>query len=168
MDISGTNYNPLEEAGVLISETTDNPLKLSQSYLQQLNNFENEQIEEIAELLQASAIEMTIPVVEEITVMGDITGDGGLNFDDVRELLRSYRPGIVDPDDPRDINSDGRLSLLDVRELGIIVRDNTDQTAPNLLANLVNDTGSLDNDQLTSDPSISGTLSLDYSIFSRV
>ncbi|WP_107666422.1 Ig-like domain-containing protein [Cyanothece sp. BG0011] len=166
MEFLGTNQNPLEEASVLIPETTDNSLESSQNNPQQLNSFESKQVEETAELLADSVIEMTIPVVEEITLMGDITGDGGLDLDDVRELLRSYRSGIIDPGDPRDINGDGRLSLLDARELGLVVRNNTDQTAPNLLAGLVNDTGSLNNDQLTSDPSISGTLN-DNSLITR-
>ncbi|MDJ0658213.1 MAG: Ig-like domain-containing protein [Crocosphaera sp.] len=166
MEFSDTNPNISEEANILIPETTDNPLELSQTSSQQLNSFENQQVEETAELLADSIAEMSIPVVEEITVMGDMTGDGGLDFDDVRELLRSYRSGMIDPDDPRDINGDGRLSLLDIRELGLVVRNNTDKTAPNFLVGLVNDTGSLNNDQLTSDPSISGTLS-DESLITR-
>ncbi|MDJ0731018.1 MAG: Ig-like domain-containing protein [Crocosphaera sp.] len=166
MEFLGTNQNPLEAAGILIPETTDNPLKLSDNNSQQFNSFENEQVEEIADLLAASSQEMTIPVVEEITVMGDITGDGGVDLDDARQLLRSYRPGIVELDDPRDINGDGRLSLKDVRDLGLQVRRNTDKNAPELLASLVNDTGSLNNDQLTSDASISGTLT-DESLMTR-
>ncbi|MGK7956697.1 MAG: hypothetical protein AB4063_15825, partial [Crocosphaera sp.] len=166
MMFSDANQNSLEEAGVVVSETTNDPLESSPTYSQQLDSVENDQVEEVTKLLEDSLVELSIPMVEEITVMGDITGDGGLDFDDVRELLRTYRPEIVEPDDPRDINGDSRLSLLDVRDLGRIVRDNSDQTGPNFLASLVNDTGSFSDDQLTSDPSISGTLS-DDSLITR-
>lgn len=47
MDISGTDHNFLEEAGVLIPESNNNPLELSQKHSQQLYRFENEQLEEI-------------------------------------------------------------------------------------------------------------------------
>ena len=157
MDFSGTNYNPLEEAGVLIPEATDNPLKLSKNYPQ--HSFENKQVEEIADLLAASTVEMKTPEVEEITVMGDIKGDGKPYFDDVRDLLRSYRPGVTEPDDLLDINGDGRTPFLEVRELGRIVRNNTDQTTPNILAiSLLNDIGISQRDKITSAPTSTGTI----------
>jgi hypothetical protein len=161
MEFADTNQQFSEETLSLNSELETSLTNSSTTNRQQLNNYEQQALEESLSFFNETTSETTIPEIEGIIVMGDVTGDGGVDLDDVDQLLRDRRQALSGPEDPRDINGDGRLSLLDVQELGLQVRNNTDQTSPELAANLINDTGGLNNDGITRDPLIGGSLTDD-------
>lgn len=48
---------------------------------------------------------------------GDLDGDGDIDRDDLNILLAARGDSATGPDDPRDLDGDGRISALDVRRL---------------------------------------------------
>ncbi|MEM8489317.1 MAG: fibronectin type III domain-containing protein [Pseudomonadota bacterium] len=49
------------------------------------------------------------------TVEGDIDGDGGVDRDDIRMAALGLRQPAEGPDDPRDLDRDGQITVLDLR-----------------------------------------------------
>ena len=110
-------------------------------------------IEEAASQI-ADGLDDTIPEIPEELLLGDASGDSGLDQQDLQSLLGqlrgSYQPHL-------DLDEDGRLSVFDVLNLGGLIAANTDFNAPTLTVDLLNDTGTV-GDNLTSDPTLGGAL----------
>ncbi|MDJ0598386.1 MAG: CHRD domain-containing protein [Crocosphaera sp.] len=95
---------------------------------------------------------------------GDATNDGMLSREDAMAILGDRRDAVSGPEDARDFNNDGVIDILDVRQLGLAIRNNDDLTGPNIVAGLANDTmidGGSNVDAVTADPSVSGMISDD-------
>lgn len=109
---------------------------------------------------------LSSPTLEDLAgetqiLPGDGDGDGDTDSDDSSYILQNSNKPASGADDPLDLNRDGKISALDVRKLVLLLRGNTDQTAPELSITLVNDTanaGGTNSDRITSDPTIAGTV----------
>ncbi len=107
--------------------------------------------------------------VEPEPLEGDADRDRDIDLDDVRAVIAGINTDISGDNDPRDINGDGQITVLDARQLVITVRSNTDQNAPELSANLLNDTapeGLFNTDGITFAPALTGTIFDDSDITS--
>jgi hypothetical protein len=104
-----------------------------------------------------SFVRKPIPDIGHLFVRGDVDGDSSLSHTDTLMLLRERGKPVTGMNDLRDINQDRKIDILDVRELGLLIRENIDLTAPYLSGSLINNTGE-DGDDLTSDPTIRGSL----------
>lgn len=97
-------------------------------------------------------------------LVGDADGDGDVDFDDVNAIAAARNTPASGPDDARDVDGDGTITALDARQVVVLVRTNTDETAPQISASLTNDTAPGDttnSDGITSDSSIGGTVADD-------
>lgn len=95
---------------------------------------------------------------------GDATQDGMLTREDALAILRSRKDPIAGPEDARDFNNDGKIDVLDVRQLRLAIRSNDDLIGPSIAAGLSNDTlldGGTNGDGITADPSMNGMISDD-------
>jgi hypothetical protein len=102
-----------------------------------------------------------IPVIEDVFLRGDANNDGGLTNQDLDLILKDRNKPLVGTNDARDFDGDGKISIFDVRKLGLVIKGNNDKIAPTFSASLANDTapdGGTNTDLITSDPAIAGTL----------
>jgi hypothetical protein len=97
-------------------------------------------------------------------LVGDTDLDLDVDLDDYSLLLEGLNTDAMIEDDPRDLDSDGTITVLDGRKLAIILAENTDKNAPELSSSLLNDTG--EDDGITADPSITGTVIDDSNVTS--
>lgn len=94
-------------------------------------------------------------------LIGDADGDGDLDRMDLRDIFSNRGTRSSGADDPRDLNGNGRIDRRDARMLRRELRGNRDHRAPDLMAVLANDTtfdGGTNSDRITSDATISGTV----------
>ncbi|BAY73413.1 hypothetical protein NIES23_62410 (plasmid) [Trichormus variabilis NIES-23] len=118
-------------------------------------------------LFKSSLIsEPTIPFIEDGLLLGDANNDGGLSNQDVDLILKDRNKPIVGVNDQRDFDGDGKITIFDVRKLGLFINGNQDKTPPSLSASLANDTGT-NADKITADISIIGTVT-DASRLTRI
>ncbi|QLE56856.1 Ig-like domain-containing protein [Nostoc sp. TCL26-01] len=112
--------------------------------------------------INSSALSSSIiPVIENVFLRGDANNDGGLTNQDLDLILKDRNKPIVGTNDPRDFDGDGKITIFDVRKLGLFIKGNTDNLAPNLSASLTNDTApnnGTNTDFITADPAIQGTI----------
>ncbi|BCL35091.1 Ig-like domain-containing protein [Nostoc sp. MS1] len=111
-----------------------------------------------------------IPLIEDGFLAGDANNDGGLSNLDVDIILKDRDKPIVGVNDPRDFNGDGKITIVDVRSLGLSITGNKDKTPPILSASLANDTnqnGGTNTDKITADPTIKGSVT-DASRITRI
>ncbi|QLE56855.1 Ig-like domain-containing protein [Nostoc sp. TCL26-01] len=99
----------------------------------------------------------TIPFIEDGFLKGDANNDGGLTYQDLDLILKDRNKPIVGINDPRDFDGDKKITIFDVRKLGLEINFNRDKTPPNLSAALANDTG-VSTDKITADIAIKGTV----------
>ncbi|MGD1919487.1 MAG: beta strand repeat-containing protein [Pleurocapsa sp.] len=115
---------------------------------------------ENAEIFTGSTSDETIFVDPE-PLEGDADNNRHLNIDDVRAIFADRNTNAIGDNDVRDIDKDGRITVLDGRKLLVIIRGNKDKASPDLNFGLENDTAannSTNNDFITSDPTISGVI----------
>ncbi len=113
-----------------------------------------------AETNLITGAEQTI-FVEPEPLAGDADGDRDIDLDDVRAITTARNTNANGDDEPRDIDGDGRITVLDARQLSVTVRSNNDNTAPELSGGLLRDTAPDDlfnNDGITFDSTIVGTI----------
>ncbi|MEM8829602.1 MAG: Ig-like domain-containing protein, partial [Cyanobacteria bacterium P01_G01_bin.19] len=96
--------------------------------------------------------------VEPDPLEGDADGNLEINIDDVRAIFGQRNSDAVGDNDVRDIDRNGKITVLDARKLVVILRENNDRDAPDLNFGLNNDSGNNSDDFITSDPTISGTI----------
>ncbi|MDJ0660865.1 MAG: Ig-like domain-containing protein [Crocosphaera sp.] len=102
-----------------------------------------------------------IPLAQTEPIFGDADLDGDADNDDLNVILASRNTPASGSDDPRDLDGDGQITVLDARGLILLLGSNTDFESPVLSASLGNDTavnGTSNNDGITFDPLIQGTL----------
>lgn len=93
-------------------------------------------------------------------LLGDADNDGDKDFDDVRAIFAA-RNIAAEPEDVRDWDADGRISVLDARQLILDIRLTADQAGPVIAAALSNDTApgeGINLDTITADSAIAGTV----------
>ena len=115
---------------------------------------------ENAEISTGSTSDGTIFVDPE-PLEGDADSNRHLNFDDVQAIFANRNTDAIGENDVRDLDDDGKITVLDGRKLVVIIRGNKDKNAPNLSFGLDNDTTanhSTNDDFITSDPTISGVI----------
>ncbi|MDJ0601662.1 MAG: Ig-like domain-containing protein, partial [Crocosphaera sp.] len=103
-----------------------------------------------------------IPLAQTEPIFGDADVDGDADNDDLNVILAGRNTPASGSDDPRDLDGDGQITVLDGRALIVLLGSNTDFESPLLSASLGNDTapdGNINNDGITFDPLIQGTLS---------
>jgi hypothetical protein len=61
--------------------------------------------------------ELTITYTTANAAPGDLNNDGAIDRDDLDILLRGLNTAASGPNDPRDLDRDGRITVLDVRKL---------------------------------------------------
>lgn len=115
---------------------------------------------------ETSSEQLLSPVnqIEFPFLRGDATNDGMLSRDDAMAILGDRRDNISGSEDARDFNNDGVIDILDVRQLGLAIRNNDDLTGPSIVVGLANDTvldGGTNVDTVTADPSVTGMISDD-------
>jgi hypothetical protein len=95
----------------------------------------------------------TIPSIPQVFLRGDANDDGGLDNWDTNLILQDTGKPLTGIDDPRDYDSDGRISIFDARRLGLAIQANTDKTAPSLVVDLIGGTNGV-----TNAPALEGSL----------
>ena len=68
--------------------------------------------------------ELRVTFVLPSTPLGDLTGDDIVDRDDLDIIVAALNTDATKPDDPRDINSDGRITVLDARKLVVLCWEN--------------------------------------------
>ncbi|MEL7356414.1 MAG: SBBP repeat-containing protein [Cyanobacteria bacterium J06560_6] len=91
-------------------------------------------------------------------IEGDFDGDTDVDFDDLGFITAALNQTAAASADPRDLDGDGRITVLDARKLTLLFRGPQDITAPALAVGLVNDTGLSDQDELTMDGRLQGVV----------
>ena len=99
--------------------------------------------------------------VEPSPLEGDADHNHHLDFNDAKAIFAARNIDALGDNDVRDLDKDGKITVLDGRQLVVIIRGNQDKTAPDLNLELNNDTASDDSnnsDLITSDPTVTGLI----------
>jgi hypothetical protein len=81
--------------------------------------------EQLTESLESLTISLKSKPIEG-DVKGDVDGDGDIDRDDLDVILSHRNTLASTPDDPRDLDGDGRISALDARKLVVLLQAVTD------------------------------------------
>lgn len=146
MDVYENIFSNVVSSPITDTNPYDLPVTVTSTQLEQ--DYFLTQIDETVKAFLLAEKDM-IPDTSLGIVLGDHNNDGGIDLEDVKGILQDKGKPLTGGNDPRDINGDGRISILDARELGLKIRNNSDQFAPFLIVSSLS---------FTDDPLIEGVL----------